>query len=103
MKPSCLFLVQLGESNDLSFCLQRTIKYIMSLKKFAVKPGLVRQGSGGEGNTERVKVYLRIRPLSEMERQRGEEQVKLSYSIRCYNSVFHDTYSVMQYMYLLLN
>uniref|UniRef100_A0A7N6B6I5 Kinesin-like protein n=1 Tax=Anabas testudineus TaxID=64144 RepID=A0A7N6B6I5_ANATE len=27
--------------------------------------GLVRQGSGGEGNTERVKVYLRVRPLSE--------------------------------------
>ncbi|XP_022618223.1 kinesin-like protein KIF20A isoform X1 [Seriola dumerili] len=42
--------------------------------KLAVKPGLVRQGSGGEGNTERVKVYLRIRPLSEMEREKGEEQ-----------------------------
>ncbi|XP_026227696.1 kinesin-like protein KIF20A [Anabas testudineus] len=42
--------------------------------KLAVKSGLVRQGSGGEGNTERVKVYLRVRPLSEVERQKGEEQ-----------------------------
>ncbi|XP_040007021.1 kinesin-like protein KIF20A isoform X2 [Xiphias gladius] len=43
-------------------------------RKLAVKPGLVRQGSGGERNTERVKVYLRIRPLTETERERGEEQ-----------------------------
>lgn len=71
----------------------------MSLKKFAVKPGLVRQGSGGEGNTERVKVYLRIRPLSEMERQKGEEQVKLSAT----SSVIYYTYAVMLHMYLLLN
>ncbi|XP_026185217.1 kinesin-like protein KIF20A [Mastacembelus armatus] len=42
--------------------------------KLAVKPGLVRQGSGGEGHTEKVMVYLRIRPLSELERERGEEQ-----------------------------
>ncbi|XP_040907805.1 kinesin-like protein KIF20A isoform X2 [Toxotes jaculatrix] len=42
--------------------------------KMAVKPGLVRQGSGGEGNTERVKVYMRIRPLTGMERERGEEE-----------------------------
>uniref|UniRef100_A0A4W6CPC0 Kinesin-like protein n=1 Tax=Lates calcarifer TaxID=8187 RepID=A0A4W6CPC0_LATCA len=41
--------------------------------KLAVKSGLVRQGSGEE-NTERVKVYLRIRPLTETERERGEEQ-----------------------------
>ncbi|XP_060942206.1 kinesin-like protein KIF20A [Limanda limanda] len=42
--------------------------------KLSVKSGLVRQGSGGEGNADRVKVYLRIRPLTEMERERGEEQ-----------------------------
>ncbi|XP_029029485.1 kinesin-like protein KIF20A [Betta splendens] len=42
--------------------------------KPAATPGLVRQGSGGEGSPERVKVYVRIRPLSEAERQRGEEQ-----------------------------
>ncbi|XP_047199553.1 kinesin-like protein KIF20A [Hippoglossus stenolepis] len=41
--------------------------------KLSVKSGLVRQGSG-EGNADRVKVYLRIRPLTEMERERGEEQ-----------------------------
>ncbi|KAG7516582.1 hypothetical protein JOB18_035584 [Solea senegalensis] len=41
--------------------------------KLAVKPGLVRQGSG-EGNAEKVKVYLRIRPLSNTEREREEEQ-----------------------------
>ncbi|KAM9847055.1 kinesin-like protein KIF20A [Aulostomus maculatus] len=39
-----------------------------------VKPAEVRQGSGSEENTERVKVYLRIRPLTEMEREREEEQ-----------------------------
>ncbi|XP_062262680.1 kinesin-like protein KIF20A [Platichthys flesus] len=42
--------------------------------KLPVKSGLVRQGSGGEGNADRVKVYLRIRPLTETERERGEEQ-----------------------------
>ncbi|XP_070699642.1 kinesin-like protein KIF20A isoform X2 [Pempheris klunzingeri] len=35
---------------------------------------VLRQESGDEGNTERVKVYLRIRPLTEAERNRGEEQ-----------------------------
>uniref|UniRef100_A0A8D3CLM6 Kinesin-like protein n=1 Tax=Scophthalmus maximus TaxID=52904 RepID=A0A8D3CLM6_SCOMX len=33
-----------------------------------------RQGSGGEGNAERVKVFLRIRPLTDLERERGEAQ-----------------------------
>lgn len=42
--------------------------------KPTMKPGLVRQGSGDEGSAERVKVYLRIRPLSEVEKERGEEQ-----------------------------
>ncbi|XP_029374737.1 kinesin-like protein KIF20A [Echeneis naucrates] len=42
--------------------------------KPAVKPGLLRQGCGNEGNGERVKVYLRIRPLTEMEKVKGEEQ-----------------------------
>uniref|UniRef100_A0AAZ3RGG8 Kinesin-like protein n=1 Tax=Oncorhynchus tshawytscha TaxID=74940 RepID=A0AAZ3RGG8_ONCTS len=32
------------------------------------------QGSGGEGNTDKVKVFLRIRPLTEGEKERGEEQ-----------------------------
>nr|XP_020454613.1 kinesin-like protein KIF20A [Monopterus albus]XP_020454614.1 kinesin-like protein KIF20A [Monopterus albus] len=40
----------------------------------AVKSGLVRKGSNGEGNNEKVKVYLRIRPLCEVEREREEEQ-----------------------------
>ncbi|XP_067350658.1 kinesin-like protein KIF20A isoform X1 [Channa argus] len=39
-----------------------------------VKPGLFKQGSSDERSAERVKVYLRIRPLSEVERERGEEQ-----------------------------
>ncbi|KAM8835594.1 kinesin-like protein KIF20A isoform 1-T4 [Synchiropus picturatus] len=42
--------------------------------KLVVKPAVVRRGSGDEGNTERVKVFLRIRPLTEAERERGEEQ-----------------------------
>ncbi|XP_044077518.1 kinesin-like protein KIF20A [Siniperca chuatsi] len=42
--------------------------------KLAVKPAFVRQGSCDEGNTERVKVFLRIRPLIETERDMGEEQ-----------------------------
>ncbi|XP_074467799.1 kinesin-like protein KIF20A isoform X1 [Sebastes fasciatus] len=42
--------------------------------KLAVKPAAVRQGSRDEGNTERVKVFLRIRPLTETENCRGEEQ-----------------------------
>ncbi|CAB1421236.1 unnamed protein product [Pleuronectes platessa] len=42
--------------------------------KLPMKSGLVRQGSGGEANADRVKVYLRIRPLTETERERGEEQ-----------------------------
>ncbi|XP_070774201.1 kinesin-like protein KIF20A [Enoplosus armatus] len=38
------------------------------------KLAVVRQGSCDEGNTERVKVFLRIRPLFEKERDIGEEQ-----------------------------
>ncbi|KAL7390078.1 hypothetical protein ABVT39_014523 [Epinephelus coioides] len=44
------------------------------LPKIAGKPAVVRQGSCEEGNTERVKVFLRIRPLTETESDRGEEQ-----------------------------
>lgn len=36
-------------------------------------------GSSNEGNTERVKVYVRIRPLTEVEKGRGEDQVCLLY------------------------
>ncbi|XP_070839008.1 kinesin-like protein KIF20A [Chaetodon trifascialis] len=42
--------------------------------KRAVKPAVVKQRSCDEGNSEKVKVFLRIRPLTETERSRGEEQ-----------------------------
>ncbi|XP_068456646.1 kinesin-like protein KIF20A isoform X2 [Clinocottus analis] len=42
--------------------------------KLAVKPAVARQGSCDEGDRERVKVFLRIRPLTETESQREEEQ-----------------------------
>ncbi|TNN23255.1 hypothetical protein EYF80_066626 [Liparis tanakae] len=42
--------------------------------KPSVKPAAARQGSCDE---ERVKVFLRIRPLTEAESQRGEEQVRV--------------------------
>ncbi|KAM7374276.1 hypothetical protein PAMP_006944 [Pampus punctatissimus] len=42
--------------------------------KLAVKPAVLEQGSNGEENCEKVMVYLRIRPLTEAERERGEEQ-----------------------------
>ncbi|XP_020319700.1 kinesin-like protein KIF20A isoform X1 [Oncorhynchus kisutch] len=38
------------------------------------KPGVARQGNGDEGSTDRVRVFLRIRPLTEGEKERGEEQ-----------------------------
>ncbi|XP_045546048.1 kinesin-like protein KIF20A isoform X1 [Salmo salar] len=43
-------------------------------EKALAKPGVIRQGSGGEGNTDKVKVFLRIRPLTEGEKERGEDQ-----------------------------
>ncbi|XP_051902655.1 kinesin-like protein KIF20A [Hippocampus zosterae] len=42
--------------------------------ELASKPAVTRQGSGGKGDTDRVKVFLRIRPLTVLERERGEEQ-----------------------------
>ncbi|KAM9348680.1 kinesin-like protein KIF20A [Symphorus nematophorus] len=42
--------------------------------KLSGKPAVVRQGRSDEGNTERVKVFLRIRPLTETEKGRGEDQ-----------------------------
>ncbi|CAK6953778.1 kinesin-like protein KIF20A isoform X1 [Scomber scombrus] len=42
--------------------------------KMGVKPAVVRQGSGGERNSEKVMVYLRIRPYTEAENEMGEEQ-----------------------------
>uniref|UniRef100_A0A8C7L7E6 Kinesin-like protein n=1 Tax=Oncorhynchus kisutch TaxID=8019 RepID=A0A8C7L7E6_ONCKI len=45
-----------------------------NIQKALAKPGVIRQGSGGEGNTDKVKVFLRIRPLTEGEKERGEEQ-----------------------------
>eukprot|EP00063_Salmo_salar_P076802 XP_014051637.1 PREDICTED: kinesin-like protein KIF20A isoform X1 [Salmo salar] len=43
-------------------------------EKTLVKPGVARQGNGDEGSTDRVRVFLRIRPLTEGEKERGEEQ-----------------------------
>lgn len=43
------------------------------MKSF-VKPGVQRPGSTDEGSAERVRVYLRVRPLTEGEKERGEEQ-----------------------------
>uniref|UniRef100_UPI0037E88CD4 kinesin-like protein KIF20A n=1 Tax=Semicossyphus pulcher TaxID=241346 RepID=UPI0037E88CD4 len=43
-------------------------------QKLSVKPAAGRQGSCDAGSTERVKVFLRIRPLSEAERDKGEER-----------------------------
>ncbi|XP_068187431.1 kinesin-like protein KIF20A [Antennarius striatus] len=43
-------------------------------QKHLVKPGLMTRGSCDETNTERVKVFLRVRPLTEAERGKGEEQ-----------------------------
>uniref|UniRef100_A0A671TRL5 Kinesin-like protein n=1 Tax=Sparus aurata TaxID=8175 RepID=A0A671TRL5_SPAAU len=42
--------------------------------KLAAKPAAVRQGSSGDGSSEKVQVFLRIRPLTDTERGRGEEQ-----------------------------
>lgn len=44
-------------------------------QKRAVKSAVVRQGSSDGGSPERVKVFLRIRPLTEAETSKGEEQV----------------------------
>uniref|UniRef100_A0A6Q2Y4C5 Kinesin-like protein n=1 Tax=Esox lucius TaxID=8010 RepID=A0A6Q2Y4C5_ESOLU len=38
------------------------------------EPGVARQGSSDEGSMDKVKVFLRIRPLTVEERGRGEEQ-----------------------------
>nr|XP_061801831.1 kinesin-like protein KIF20A [Nerophis lumbriciformis] len=43
-------------------------------QKVATNPAMMSQGSGDKGDTERVKVFLRIRPLTEVERERGEDQ-----------------------------
>ncbi|XP_041657830.1 kinesin-like protein KIF20A [Cheilinus undulatus] len=42
--------------------------------KLAVKPAAGRKGSCDDSSTERVKVFLRIRPLSDTEQDKGEEQ-----------------------------
>lgn len=42
-----------------------------------MKAGVPKQASSEEGSSEKVKVYLRIRPLTEAEKERGEEQVRL--------------------------
>lgn len=43
-------------------------------QKLAVKPAAARPGSSDGGKSERVEVFLRIRPLTEAESERGEEQ-----------------------------
>lgn len=40
---------------------------------------MVTHGNCNEGGTERVKVYVRIRPLTEVEKGRGEDQVWFLY------------------------
>lgn len=40
-----------------------------------VKSDVSRRGSADDGS-EKLKVFLRIRPLTEAEKERGEEQVK---------------------------
>ncbi|XP_034539102.1 kinesin-like protein KIF20A isoform X2 [Notolabrus celidotus] len=45
-----------------------------TVSKLAVKPAAGRQDSSDGGSTERVKVFLRIRPLSAAEREKGEEE-----------------------------
>ncbi len=42
-----------------------------------IKPDVSRRGSADDGS-EKLKVFLRIRPLTEAEQERGEEQVKES-------------------------
>lgn len=42
-----------------------------------IKPDVSRRGSAGDGS-EKLKVFLRIRPLTEAEQERGEEQVEES-------------------------
>lgn len=48
--------------------------FTMSSQKVAVQPP-VRRGSADEGNAEKMKVFVRIRPLTDAERNKGEEQV----------------------------
>ncbi|KAM4620844.1 kinesin-like protein KIF20A [Polymixia lowei] len=45
-----------------------------SFIKEPVKPALPRQGTSDDGSTEKVKVYMRIRPLTKGEKERGEDQ-----------------------------
>ncbi|XP_049597849.1 kinesin-like protein KIF20A isoform X1 [Syngnathus scovelli] len=42
--------------------------------ELAWKPAVMKQGSVDKSDTERVKVFLRIRPLTEVEREKGEDQ-----------------------------
>lgn len=49
--------------------------FLNILQKVPVKPPVVRHGNCDDGGTERVKVYVRIRPLTEVEKGRGEDQV----------------------------
>ncbi len=49
----------------------------MHLSSVQIKPDVSRRGSADDGS-EKLKVFLRIRPLTEAEQERGEEQVKES-------------------------
>ncbi|XP_061155696.1 kinesin-like protein KIF20A isoform X3 [Syngnathus typhle] len=42
--------------------------------ELAWKPAVMKQGSVDKGDTERVNVFLRIRPLTEVEREKSEDQ-----------------------------
>ncbi len=75
-----VFLPFIASLNSLMvlLCQQQNIKDVfhLCLQKLAVKAAVVRQGSANEGNSERVKVFLRIRPLTETERLREEDRVR---------------------------
>ncbi|KAM6986663.1 kinesin-like protein KIF20A [Aplochiton taeniatus] len=62
--------VTLPEISMISPGLERPLSLI---EKGTSNTGLPKHGSSDEGNTDKVKVYLRIRPLSEAEKASGEE------------------------------
>lgn len=51
------------------------MSFLNIFQRVPVKPVEVTRGNCDEGSTERVKVYVRIRPLTEVEKGRGEDQV----------------------------
>ncbi len=50
------------------------LMHLLSVCLAQIKPDVSRRGSANDGS-EKLKVFLRIRPLTEAEHERGEEQV----------------------------